>query len=244
MNAALPKMTVTIAFVSLTAFAALAQSEAPPQAAEATVSPAGQTAGQLDDAWATVEPRLPDGESHPLKRRSNEGAARLLAGNSDSGGRPWLRTLGALAGVIGLIAFLALGYRAMTSGKLSLLAKLRRPGLIEIVSRMPLSARQSLCLVRIGPRLVLIGQSHDTLRALDVIDDADLAARLVGEAAQQRDGSSRAAFRSCLEREAEGYRPAEDDLDETLAPDARRVADVQQGVADTIRRIRQSVARG
>ena len=243
MNAALPRMAITAALAVLTAIAALAQGETPPRAADATASAAGQAAGNLDDAWATVEPRLPAPESHPLKRRSNEGAAHLLAGNTENGGRPWLRTLGALAGVIGLIAFLALGYRAMTSGKLSLLTKLRRPGLIEIVSRTPLSARQSLCLVRVGPRLVLIGQSHETLRTLDVIEDADLAARLVGQAAQQRDDSSRAAFRSCLEREAEGYRPAEDDLDETLAPDARRVTEVQQGVADTIRRIRQAVAR-
>jgi flagellar biogenesis protein FliO len=145
--------------------------------------------------------------------------------------------------VIGLIVLLAWGYRAVTGGKLTLLNKARRPGLIELVSKTSLSARQSLCLVRIGPRLVLIGQSPDRLRTLDVIDDADLASRLIGEAARERVGSSQAEFHDCLEREAKGYERDAGPLNETMSPEALRVNDVCRGVTDTIQRIRRAVAQ-
>jgi hypothetical protein len=112
-----------------------------------------------------------------------------------------------------------------------------------VISKTPLSARQSLCLVRVGPRLVLIGQSHDTLRALDVIDDPELAARLVGESARRRSDSNQAEFCACLEREARGYGSPDDVIDERIAPDARRIANVRRGLTDTIRRIRRAVTQ-
>jgi len=151
--------------------------------------------------------------------------------------------LGALAGVVGLILLLAWGYRAMAGGNLPLLGKARRPGLIDVVSKTPLSARQSLCLVRIGPRLVLIGQGQETLHALDVIDDADLVAKLAGESARKQAHSVQAEFQDCLEREAVGYHEQEETLDETILPEAHRIADARRGVVNAIRRIRQAVAQ-
>jgi len=149
----------------------------------------------------------------------------------------------ALAAVVGLIVFLAWGYRAMAAGKLPLLGTARRPGVIEIISRTPLSARQSMCLVRVGPRLVLVGQSHDNLRALDVIDDAALVATLAGEAAASKPGSIRAEFQNCLEREARDYQRAGDLSDERVTPEAGQVAGVQQCLSDTLERVRRAVAQ-
>jgi flagellar biogenesis protein FliO len=190
-----------------------------------------------------VAPELAERESPALQRRDDPPASPVVAGRSAQSSYSMARTLGALAGVVGLIVLLAWGYRAMTGGRLNLLSKPRRPGLIELVSKTSLSARQSLCLVRVGPRLVLIGQSPENLRTLDVIDDADLAARLIGEAAGQRAGSSQAEFQDCLEREAMGYRHDTIAVNETIPPEGRRLADVQQGLTDTIQRIRRVAAQ-
>ena len=201
-------------------------------------------AAQVDDPWSVLDDKLSRKKTgRILSRPGADKAPAVLAARSGTPDRSWTRTIGALAGVVGLIVFLAWGYRAMASGNLSLLGKARRPGLIEVVSKTSLSARQSLCLVRIGPRLVLIGQSPETLRALDVIDDADLAAKLVGEAARKRTGSSQAEFHDCLEREARDYRTNDDSISETITPEAPRIADVRQTLTNTIRRIRRAVAQ-
>jgi flagellar biogenesis protein FliO len=246
MNAGLPRMAAVRAFVSLLAMlvpAAVARSADQIDDGRENDSPAAVHPTGLDDPWLAVEPEFPEHTGHPLARRSTARESPVLPDKGQSSGLPWARTLGALAGVVGLIVFLAWGYRAMAAGHLSLLGKPRRPGLIEVITKAPLSARQSLCLVRIGSRLVLIGQSHETLRALDVIDDADLVARLAGEAAGRRPDSRQAEFHACLEREAGGYQMANEDVDETLVPDARRIADVRHAVTDTIRRVRRALTR-
>ena len=227
--------------------AVIATAQEPQDAAAAPPTDDGAVgAAGTDDPWAVVEPELPARESPALKRRAERGRSPLLAGQAEGGGLTWMRTIGALGGVVALILFMAWGYRALATGRLPLAGRVRHPGLIEVISRAPLSARQSLCLVRVGPRLVLVGQSQDTLRALDVIDDADLAARLAGQAAQKRAGSSLAEFHGCLEREARAYdkpRDAADD-DEPATPDTGRIADVQRGLTKTIQRIRQAVTQG
>lgn len=124
-----------------------------------------------------------DADSSPLVRRD-----RSLSRASPSsvapaaGGSTWVRTTASLAGVVALILFLAWSYRAVSGGSRSLLGRGRRPGIIEVLSRTVLSPRQSLCLVRIGPRAVLIGVSGDSVRTLDVIDDPAIVAQLAGQA--------------------------------------------------------------
>ena len=242
MSARVPRMAVVAALVGLTTMAAIAQNEPPADVTSERPTPGTLHPTGLGDPWLAVEPEFPDQESRILQRKSTKSVSPMLGAKSEPGQRPWLRTMGALAGVVGLIVLLAWGYRTMARGNLPLLGKARRPGLIEVISRTPLSARQSLCLVRIGPRLVLVGQSPDALRTLDVIADADLAARLVGQAAQRLPGSSQAEFHTCLEHEAAAYHQPDDAIDETITPDHQRIANVQQGVTNTIRRIRQAVA--
>lgn len=241
MSVALPRMALMTLIASLPVIEAAAQSASP----DGVPGPDAPTSVQSapNDPWSAIAPELSMRESRPLKRRAAGDDSPVIGQTSGGAGRGGMRTLGALAGVVGLIVFLAWGYRALSGGSLSLVGKPRRPGLISVISKTPLSARQSLCLVRVGPRLVLIGQSHDTLRALDVIDDPELAARLVGESARQRSDSSQADFDACLEREASGYADSRDVIDESIAPDARRIADVRQGLTSTIRRIRRAVAQ-
>lgn len=151
-----------------------------------------------EQTWAEIEPEILTRDFQPVKRTVERREA-----NSEREARPgvggsWLRTGGSLAAVVALIVLLAWGYRAVTPGGLPL-ARTRHPGLIEVVSRLGLSPRHALFLVRVGPRLVLCGVSPERISVLDTIDDPDLATRLAGQAAAARPDSSLADFHRCLE---------------------------------------------
>ena len=184
------------------------------------------------DAWSAVEVTLPtDGEpasvadtlpqrgdepaspaathdtSSQLLRRSPSGGSLLRASQPDDpGGSSWLRTTGSLAAVVALIILLGWGYRVVAGGRGPFSRRVKRPELIEIISRTALSPKHSLHLVRVGPRVVLVGMSNDSLVALDVVDDADAAARLAGQAAEQQADSHTREFSHCLEMECDGAR--------------------------------------
>ncbi len=179
------------------------------------------------DPWSSPDVAAPHLEGRPLpRRRDADRPAATSAETAGSRGSPWLRTTGSLAAVVGLILLLAWGYR-LVAGRGRLHLGGRRTGLIEVVGRTTLSPRQSLCLVRLGPRLVLLGVTPDAVRALDVIQDADLTARLMGQAAQRRPDSQTAEFARCLERESKGYTSEDGDADRS-APEEARLTDVRR----------------
>lgn len=155
-------------------------------------------------------------------------------------GTGYLRTTAALAAVVALIILLTWGYRAVAGhgGRLALLLRGRHAGLIEVVSRLALSPRQSLCLVRIGPRLILLGLAPGGVQALDVIQDPDLVAQLLGQAAQRRGDSHTAEFARCLEHYAKGPQPEPEGPDESVTPEQQQLAGVKELLADTLRRLR------
>lgn len=237
------QIPAVIVLLSLAAATAHAQPDTQLGGADAAAPATADSPAALDDPWSAVEPQVPEREGRTLQRRTGTRSSPMTSNNAAQAQYSMARTLGALAGVVGLIVLLAWGYRAVSGGKLTLINKTRRPGLIELVSKTSLSARQSLCLVRVGPRLVLIGQSPERLRALDVIDDPDLASRLIGEAARDRAGSSQAEFHDCLEREAHDYDHDASPLTETMSPSAPRINDVRRGLTETIQRIRRAVAQ-
>lgn len=215
---------------------------------DASANPAAARSGAKDDPWAEVELQVPSPEDKPLARPVVADSEQVIAHTTSPAvaSTSWVRSTASLAGVVALIVLLAWGYRTFAGGgRLALAGRARRPGLIEVISRTSLSARQSLCLVRVGPRLVLVGVSGDRLSALDVIDDADLTARLAGEQLS-RNQSVGGAFGKLLQTERGSYEP-EAGLDETaVAPDAGRLSDVRDQLTRTIQRIRRasSTARG
>lgn len=166
----------------------------------AAQSPANDAA--LDDPWAAVEPRFDPPKNETLApRRAAPTVERAAPQTSGS----WMRSIASLAGVLALIGLLSWGYRCAAGGSLSLAMRGRRPGLIEIVARSPLSPRQSLCLVRVGSRLTLVGVSGDRMTQLDVIDDAAAVASLLGESRQVAAAREAAGFQHSLEQEASAY---------------------------------------
>ena len=165
-------------------------------AAAAIASPPAEA-----DPWTAVEPRS---DEQRIVRRAGVSDVQSAAPAQRSWmtGGSWSRTIASLLGVLGLIVLLGWGYRAAIGAPLAL-ARSRHPGLLDVISRVGIGPRQSLCLVRFGSRLVLVGVSADRLAALDVVSDPDLAARLAGASTAARDGPDAKEFEVALREEAQ-----------------------------------------
>ncbi|MCK6454997.1 MAG: flagellar biosynthetic protein FliO [Phycisphaerae bacterium] len=193
-----------------TARANLPTSALPP-AGEATIS----TASPIEEHL--IAPRR--GAAQPGGGVKQRGASR-------SG--TWALLWPTLA-VLATIGAAALGLRRLLPRGVGV----RSDGPIRIMARQGLSAKQSLLLVRVGRRLVLIGVSADRMETLlELPDDAESATLLAAlEGAGAQSASTR--FAQFLRREhAELARGA--------AEPVRAVGDVQTGVvAGSVRALSQ-----
>lgn len=201
-----------------------------------------------DDPWFQGNVAGPAAEDRPLQakpvaedRTLERGVANKTleaAATSTPGGASvspgWLRTGLSLGGVVALIV--VLGY---LSRRIPLAYRSRRPGVIEIISRTQLSAKQSLCLVRIGPRMVLIGASGERLSRLDVIEDPELTAQIAGLARQSSPDSSTSNFSARLDDETVRYALGDgrDGESDAVEPEPALIA-IKERLAGTIRRLK------
>ena len=215
------------------------------------------TSAALADPWEALELELPEptqaaqvraeveeAQTAPATRNhtddqpiSRTGAAaaskqdKQAASNSEPG---WVRSTLSLVAVVALIGLLAWGYRAATGNSGLPLGRPKRQGLIEVIARTALGPRQTVCLVRCGPRMVLVGLSGDRMTPLDTIDDPKLVADLAGE--QMRRAAGAAEFNKVLQGEAQSY--DEPEIDETTGADEGALAAAKRGLTETIERIR------
>lgn len=90
----------------------------------------------------------------------------------------------------------------------------RGAGVLQVVSRLSIAPKQQIMLVRVGRRLVLVGNSGAQMNALCEIGDADEAAAILGDAATQREESSSAAFSAVLGGEQKQF---EEETEQTPA---------------------------
>jgi flagellar biogenesis protein FliO len=153
-------------------------------AAVPTANPPAVTANVPPDAAAVdsgtlaqPRPTLGDEPIRGSTPASSPGASPdPAAGASSSGGTDYYRVLAALALVLGLIFLLRwfgrFFFPTMTG---------RGSRAIEVITRSPLSPKQQVMLIRVGRRLVLIGDSGSQLSPLCEITDPDEIAALVGQ---------------------------------------------------------------
>lgn len=74
----------------------------------------------------------------------------------------------------------------------------RGAGALQVVSRLSISPKQQILLVRVGKRLVLVGNSTTQMNPLCEITDPEEAALLLGEVASQREESASVTFNAVL----------------------------------------------
>lgn len=164
------KFVVTLAALMFAPWPASATGSGHSEAGSGEVGPATLAdASVLDDrAEENVQASPVDGlESRP-RRRSIRFAAQKTASV------PWYRNgLGSLAIVL---AAIALAYYLLRRWMPS--TKARETGLLRVVARTHLTAKQHAALIQLGRRFVLVGVSPDRLTILTEIRDADEVAEL------------------------------------------------------------------
>jgi len=76
---------------------------------------------------------------------------------------------------------------------------------IEIIARNNISPKQSLCLIKLGERLVLIGLSPNHMASLHTIEDAEEIGQIMGQIGQSGAKSITNTFGRMFRRETENY---------------------------------------
>jgi len=116
------------------------------------------------------------------------------------------RVLGALAAVIGLILLLR------WCGRLFFPAAGARGSsrAVEVLGRSPVSPRQQVMLLRVGRRLIVVGDSGSQLSSLCEITDPDEVAAMVGQLRDERAAPASRAFVAMFGRSRRRFAPPEE----------------------------------
>jgi flagellar biogenesis protein FliO len=189
----------------------------PAQRADAAL-PAAATrpAAEVADA-PTSRPAAAEHAPPTLLRRGT-----AIPRESAAPASPWYRSsLVALAAIIGLIVLVSYAVRRYMPGVRAL-----GGSAVRVLQRTPLSSKQSLALVQIGQRLVLIGITPERISSLAVIEDAEECARLRARAGTARVAGD-ADFGAALSREADKFERAPVEAGLPRAESTRRLQDTQ-----------------
>ncbi|MEX0655206.1 MAG: flagellar biosynthetic protein FliO [Phycisphaeraceae bacterium] len=172
----------------------------------AAAAPAGD-ASDADAADADPEARpLPSRESERLGPPPDDAGDRSTNNNLFAGtGSMVLNTLTALGVVIGLI----LGLRWVWT-KVSGQPTVGASPVVEVLARTPVAPRNHILIVRIGNRILIVGDSSAGLRTLATVDDPDEIADLLTAVTAAQDTSISRGFNQLLNRFQGDYDPAVD----------------------------------
>ena len=165
------------------------------------------------------------GWSFGRKDEANKTVAR--AGETGS----WsLRDFLPLASVVALILIAAwVVKRSMPARRL-----LTGSGVLEIVARTPLSGKQTLVLVRMGPGLLLLGATPDRISRLGSVKDPEQVALMLGEIESTKPGSISETFTRSFNDESLAYSPEATGQDQ-----AARASGPVRGLLDKVRQFRK-----
>lgn len=166
----------------------------------------------------SAEPRAPD-DQHLVQRPE-----RSLGSWSIWDSLPLLAVL-ALIGGVALVIKRSMPARRMLGGG----------GVLLVLARLPLSAKQSLMLVKMGRQLILLGVSPDRIHALNVVTDPDQVAAMIGEVASNKKDSMSQVFSQAISEESKAYAASEED-----APAVPSASGQVKGLLDKVR----GLARG
>jgi len=196
---------------------------------------------------AAAEPRpTPTSEEskEPAAAAQDNPEKRLIGGRSTGGEEPtlrdvdsggglgnlfrWLWPLLAVVAVILLVFWLARKY-------LPGMKRLGGSEAVKVLGRTYLSPRQSILVVRVGRRLIVVGQSPEHLAALDSVTDPAEISELLGLCESGQTGSAASSFRRVFQQEERKFAAVEDQAVE--AEELRRIRDELDTLAQKVRRV-------
>jgi len=176
-----------------------------PDAADADAPASVVLAGEAEAPARSGGASAPSTASLPLgatrdRRSAGEGAE---TGSDDALGGDWGRTIGALALVIGLIMALRWGIRRFAVGAGGVASQIgpggRAPsGLLTVLARYPVGRAQTLVLLQVDTRVLLLCQSSGGFRTLAEIGDPEEVASILVKARDESSESMVSRFRSLL----------------------------------------------
>ncbi len=176
-----------------------------------SVRPVGPTETVAANATVSVEADPP----RTVVRRGQAPVTRRdLVTRRPSGDRAWYTDgLMALAVVLGMIVAAALAVKKW-GGKVRMAVGGGGENL-EMVSRLAISPKQSVCLIRLGQQMVLVGVTPDQISPLSIIDDPETVGELLSSADRPKGEGVGAGFNrwfanatSSYENDGEAVGPA------------------------------------
>lgn len=146
--------------------------------------------------------------THSVTRRTTANPVRpnVVSRRSNDGKAWYADGLIALFAVLAMIAAVSMAVKKW-GGKFRMAVGGGSEGL-ELVSRLALSPKQSVCLIRLGRQLVLTGVTADQISSLAVVDDPEMVAELLASADANRQRKTGGGFGSLFTGFSSGYRAA------------------------------------
>ena len=185
-----------------------------PSAIESPVGPAvqGENHGTDQPPVIATSGLRPQREALPITPRSRAGRFSRSAGADSGSGnlspRPssrglawWLSTAVGLSIVLTVIYAGGRALRKLTPG----LAPDNSEGPIRVLYRTYLNPKQTVCLIRCGDRLLLIGSSGDRMQTLAEITDPEEIDFLKGQCMQAHPRSATRAFKDMFTRDRKSF---------------------------------------
>ncbi len=155
----------------------------------------------------------PEHERAPLGDAENDGSSAP----PPSLGVDIARTAGSLAIVIGLILALRVGVKRLAGSGRALSGQLgaggRAPaGILSVIGRYPIARGQTLVLLKVDTRILLLSQTGDGFRTLAQITEADEVASILTKARDEEGESMASRFTNLLRQAERDPRLADGDL--------------------------------
>ncbi|NLX60431.1 MAG: flagellar biosynthetic protein FliO [Phycisphaerae bacterium] len=129
------------------------------------------------------------------------------AGDADQGdASSWLSFVGPLVAVLGVMALVLWAARKFVPG----MRRMGGSGVVRVLARTHLSPRQSIVLVKVGARILVVGQTADQISRLDSITDGDEVSHLLGQCHGRGTDSPSDAFQGVLSDADRDFAVADD----------------------------------
>ncbi len=202
---------------------------------------ADEAQGPASPAGASTQPAAAVGsqeDKRVLQRRGGSSRTVELSGDAQAVRAPERRASSwPFAEALPLVLVLALiaGIALVVKRYMPVNRMLAGGGALDVVARLPLSGKQSLMLVKMGPKLVLVGVSPEQMASLAVVDDPEQIAAIVGQIASRRSDSISRSFVDALGDETKAY---------AEGPEATAAGGSVRSLLDKVRKLtgRQGVA--
>jgi len=152
--------------------------------------------GEKAEGQPTSEPDIPPSGGLNLPRHNIEqdfiGGTKKTEDDADFG---WAGLVAALVLVLVVIGLVFWAVRKYVPG----MRRLTGSGVVRVLARTYLSPRQSVTLIKVGRRILVVGQSADRLSALGEVSDEQEVSELLGLCRSEGDGSLSRSFQKVFQ---------------------------------------------